>query len=74
MSSYEYECKKHGIIEVEHSIKIKLTECPMCIEEIENEPEIEGEEKRLPCQIVRLISKSSFVLAGPGWAKDNYSK
>ena len=99
MSLYEYFCEKHGEFEVEHSIKIKLTECPICMEEIEEEQaekalvatilaletpsnedvESKAEEllstsqpPRKPLPVIRLISKTSFILEGSGWAKDNY--
>lgn len=60
MPTYLYTCKKHGEFEETHSIKEQLTECPKCREEGETSP------------IERLISKTSFVLEGGSWAKDNY--
>ena len=56
---YEYVCTncKHEW-EDEHSIKDPAkTTCPKCQQETAK----------------RLISKSSFILNGGGWAKDNYS-
>lgn len=61
MATYTYFCDKHLEFDVEHSINDKLTECPKCKEE--------GNEN----SVKRLISKTSFILNGSGWAKDNYS-
>lgn len=57
--TYEYACTScNHEWEAEQSIKDDaLKTCPKC-----------GEESAK-----RLISKSSFVLSGSGWAKDNYS-
>jgi putative FmdB family regulatory protein len=58
--TYEYHCT-HCLHEWEQEQSIKddaITTCPSCNQE----------------SAKRLISKSSFVLAGSGWAKDNYSK
>lgn len=33
MAIYDYQCDKHGVFEVTHSIKIKLEHCPKCEEE-----------------------------------------
>jgi putative FmdB family regulatory protein len=63
MPTYTYCCEVHKEFDAEHSIKIKLEECPKC-----------QEEGLKPQKVVRLISKgTSFVLTGSGWAKDNYS-
>lgn len=58
--TYEYECIAcNHQWEAEQSIKDNpLTTCPACKQETAK----------------RLISKSSFILAGSGWAKDNYAK
>jgi len=61
MPQYLYECSVHGEFEYSHSIKEKLEFCPMC------------KEKNVEQNVKRLITKSSFVLAGSCWAKDNYS-
>jgi putative FmdB family regulatory protein len=62
MPTYLYSCTKHGEFEATHSITEQLTECPQCKEE------------GLPAEVPqRLISLSSFVLVGGGWAKDSYS-
>ena len=60
MPTYVYFCSCcQKEIEIEHSIKDDpKTECPIC----------------KVVSLKRLISKSSFVLHGSGWAKDNYSK
>lgn len=62
MPCYEYECPIHQVIEVTHSIKEELQECPKCKEE--NLPAVKPK---------RLISRSSFVLDGSSWAKEGYS-
>jgi len=62
MPTYLYscdECKKE--FEAFHSIKEELNECPHCREE--------GKDSDPP---KKLISKSTFVLLGGGWAKDQY--
>ncbi len=62
MPSYEYQCEHHGVFEAHQSIKDEpLQECPLCKKE---------NKKSEPPK--KLISLSSFVLAGSGWAKDNY--
>lgn len=57
--TYEYECKACNYqFEAEQSIKDpQLTNCPRCKTDF----------------LRRLISKSTFVLKGSGWAADNYS-
>ncbi len=57
--TYEYTCTScNHEWEAEQSIKDDaLKFCPNCSRETAK----------------RLISKSSFVLQGSGWAKDNYS-
>ncbi len=59
MPTYEYKCLVcKNEFEVQQSIKDdKGTECPSC---------------RIFCDN-RLISRTSFVLSGGGWAVDNYS-
>jgi len=57
--TYEYECKNcKSYFEIEQSIKDDaLTNCQNC-----KHPTLQ-----------RLISRSTFVLKGRGWAADNYS-
>jgi putative FmdB family regulatory protein len=57
--TYEYECKACNYqFEAQQSIKDSpLTNCPRCKTDF----------------LRRLISKSTFVLKGSGWAADNYS-
>lgn len=59
MPTYEYECKScEHHFEIEQSIKDDpLMTCPKCRADF----------------LRRLISKTSFVLKGSGWAADNYS-
>jgi putative FmdB family regulatory protein len=60
---YEYECPVHQIFEIEQTIsESPLQECPMCRKNDISSP------------VKKLISLSSFHLAGAGWARDNYSK
>jgi len=59
---YEYECEIHKVFEVQQSISDKtLEECPHC--------KADGKTST----VKKLISMSSFVLNGKGWARDNYS-
>lgn len=61
---YEYFCKNHGEFEVSQKITdLPLSECPKCKEE-----NIQSEAPK------KLISRSSFILQGGGWASDKYSK
>lgn len=61
---YEYECQRCGVFEHTQSINDPaLEECPLC-----KEKGLSSEKPK------RLISLSSFVLAGSGWSRDNYSK
>lgn len=58
MPTYEYECKKCGVFDVEQSIKDDaLKRCPKC-----------------RCKVERLISASNFSLRGGGWYSDAYEK
>jgi putative FmdB family regulatory protein len=62
MAIYEYECSIHNTYEVQQSMKDEpLTSCPHC--------KAEGVET--PTK--RLISATSFVLNGGGWASSGYS-
>ena len=66
MPTYLYKCATHGEFEESHSIKEKLTECPLCKKE-NIEP---------PKEVIRLISPGgTFVLmrGGSGWASNGYS-
>lgn len=62
MPTYLYSCDIHGEFEVEHSISEQLNECPHCKEE--------GKTSECP---KRLISSTTFILSGGGWAKEGYS-
>ena len=63
MALYDYSCEKCGEFEVFQSIVDPvLTECPKCAE------------SNIKTPIKRLISRSSFLLIGNGWARDSYSK
>lgn len=59
MPTYEYMCNSCEVkFEVEQSIKDDpLQQCPTCKEK----------------SLKRLISNTSFILKGSGWAADNYS-
>lgn len=61
MPAYDYKCKDEKcdhIWEEVHSMKAEPVKvCPKCKKETAQ----------------RQIGKTSFVLAGSGWAKDNYS-
>lgn len=61
MATYNYECQnedcKHEWEEVHPMSQAATTTCPICLKETAK----------------RLISLSSFVLAGGGWAKEGYS-
>ena len=64
MAIYDYECSICGTFEVQQSIKDPpLDECPNCKKD--------GKTSGKP---TKLISKTSFILAGGGWAADKYSK
>lgn len=61
---YLYCCEIHGEFEAEHSIKEKLTECPLCKKENIDPPK----------EVIRLISHGgTFILRGSGWASNGYS-
>lgn len=58
MPAYDYQCRKCAeVIEVTHKIS--------------EEPNIRCPECRKKCQ--RIISMSTFVLKGRGWASDGYA-
>lgn len=62
MPTYLYECPVHGEFEHRHSISETLENCPKC-----------EAEKNPPQKVKKLIaSGTSFILAGGGWARDNY--
>ncbi len=77
MPTYEYSCKNCGaVLEVEQ----KITDEPLII----YRHSLEGDDRimtrnsargRTVCsgQVRRLISKTSFLLKGGGWASDGYS-
>lgn len=57
MPTYDYSCRECGVMEIEHPImEPARTQCPKC--------GAKGFE--------RLISITTFVLQGSGWAKDGY--
>ncbi len=59
MALYEYQCKLCGIIEVHQKIdEPHLKSCPKC----------QGHD------LIKLISRSSFVLKGPGFYQTDYKK
>jgi putative FmdB family regulatory protein len=63
MALYDYECKIHGVFEAIQKMKdLPLKECPKCV--------AEGKVSEPP---KKLISKSSFILKGSGWASSGYS-
>lgn len=63
MPTYQYKCEiNNEEFEAVHSIKKELQECEICREK--------GLEQHKP---TRLISTTSFILAGSGWAKEGYS-
>jgi putative FmdB family regulatory protein len=60
---YEYECENKHITEVQQSLNDEpLKECPTC------------KLNDISVPVKKIISKSSFILTGNGWAKDSYSK
>jgi len=63
MPTYLYSCEQcNQQFEVEHKMSEELEECPKC------------KENGLPLsKPKRLISATSFVLNGGGWAKEGYS-
>ena len=63
MPTYCYKCDQCGEFETEHSINTTLEECPTCKEN--------GRKSNPP---KRLITGTSFVLKGGGWADQGYSK
>ena len=61
MPTYKYHCFKCEVsFEVEHGIK--------------EDPEVKCAICESSEHVIRLISRTSFVLKGKGWAKDGYSK
>lgn len=57
MPAYDYECEVCGVLELMHPINTPaITQCPKCATD----------------GLVRLISRTSFVLRGGGWARDLY--
>jgi putative FmdB family regulatory protein len=60
MPLYEYECPKcHHVAALSQKMDEAIP--PMCCAETCN------------VEMVRVISKTSFQLAGSGWARDGYS-
>lgn len=73
MPIYLYECPIHGEFEYHHSINDVLEYCPKCEVEAKGDLTLIGQQSFQ--KVKRLIAGgSSFILAGSGWAKDNYSK
>lgn len=61
MPLYQFRCTKCSkVIEIQQSMDAAA---PLCFEELCNGQETE-----------KLISKSSVIFKGSGWAKDGYSK
>lgn len=68
MPTYEYQCENgHTFEEVQPIHDEPLQICPVVIPF--SGPELE----RCEAPVRRLISRTSFVLKGDGWAKDSYS-
>lgn len=61
MPTYLYKCETHGEFEEVHSIKEELQECPKC-----------KEEGKVSSPPQRLITGTSFILVGGGWASEGY--
>ncbi len=62
MPTYEYECKKCGVFEIEQRItEDALKVCPECAKAGKTEA------------VARLISAPAFHLKGGGWYKDLYA-
>ena len=60
MPTYEYRCPKcHRQIELVHGMNEKMS--PLCLSDECGELTME-----------RIISPSTFILRGSGWAKDGY--
>lgn len=58
MPIYEYECKKCGVFDYEHSMAARpLARCPRC-----------------RSKVTKLISASAFHLKGGGWYADGYDR
>jgi len=67
MPTYEYVCESGHEFEIKQSIKDgALSECPRLGKDHE------GNEVLCCSPCKRLISPTSFVLKGSGWAKDGY--
>jgi len=81
MPIYEYRCTRCGH---EFELQVSLSDppeppvrCPKRYERTVPVNEITGEpigDPAPPCagECVRLISRTSFILKGSGWAKDGY--
>lgn len=60
MPTYTYECQKcHKVVEIQQSVSARVP--PMCFEDGCNGEPMES-----------VITQSSFILKGSGWAKDGY--
>jgi predicted nucleic acid-binding Zn ribbon protein len=73
MAIYEYECPVHGRFTEEVPIKdyVALKACPLMID---FDPTKKGIAQSVCMKPVkRIISTTSFVLKGKGWASDGYS-
>jgi len=76
MPTYEYECERCGVFEVEQKISDPpLTTCPNGVTKSVKTPTDSGGFRVRSCggNVKRLIpAATSFVLKGPGWFKDGY--
>lgn len=58
MPIYEYECRKCGVFDYEHSMSARpLARCPRC-----------------RSKVTKLISATAFHLKGGGWYADGYDR
>jgi putative FmdB family regulatory protein len=58
MPIYEYECRKCGVFDYEHSMSVPpLARCPTC-----------------RSKVTKLISATAFHLKGGGWYADGYDR
>ncbi len=73
MPTYVYECDRGHEFEIEQSITDEpLTTCEEYVEAHSSDVGAWGGPCGAPCN--RLISQTSFILKGSGWANSGYSK